>query len=189
MANNESNPRKDLDESCVFCLIAHNRDEVTTVIKQDEELVCFSDIYPAAPHHYLVVPREHILSCRSLNRRNIDLVERMAKFGKEVLFEQGITDLKDVRLRGGAVCSTVALQQEGPGFNSFCMEFACSPCAGSHRVLWLPHTLQKYVCWLIGLSKLPLGVHECVHGCLCVALQWTAGDRHQLPCDPLWKKR
>ncbi|MEQ2277328.1 hypothetical protein XENORESO_001070 [Xenotaenia resolanae] len=98
MANNESKPRKDLDESCVFCLIAHNRDEVTTVIKQDQELVCFSDIYPAAPHHYLVVPREHILSCRSLNRRNIDLVERMAKFGKEVLCEQGITDLKDVRL-------------------------------------------------------------------------------------------
>ncbi|MED6275309.1 hypothetical protein CHARACLAT_025262 [Characodon lateralis] len=28
---------------------------------------------------------------------------------------------------------------------------------------------------LIGLSKLPLGVNDCVHGCLCVALQWT-GD-------------
>lgn len=65
---------------------------------QDKDLVCFRDIFPAAPHHYLVIPREHIISCKSLNRRNIDLVKRMAKLGKEVLCDQGITDMKDVRL-------------------------------------------------------------------------------------------
>ncbi|XP_012722696.2 histidine triad nucleotide-binding protein 3 [Fundulus heteroclitus] len=97
MATHELKPN-DFDESCIFCLIAHNRDEETTVIKQDKELVCFKDVFPAAPHHYLVVPRKHIVSCKSLNRRSISLVERMANFGKEVLRDQGITDMKDVRL-------------------------------------------------------------------------------------------
>uniref|UniRef100_A0A3Q2NNJ9 Histidine triad nucleotide binding protein 3 n=1 Tax=Fundulus heteroclitus TaxID=8078 RepID=A0A3Q2NNJ9_FUNHE len=91
MATHKLKPN-DFDESCIFCLIAHNRDEETT------ELVCFKDVFPAAPHHYLVVPRKHIVSCKSLNRRSISLVERMANFGKEVLRDQGITDMKDVRL-------------------------------------------------------------------------------------------
>ncbi|XP_038143469.1 histidine triad nucleotide-binding protein 3-like [Cyprinodon tularosa] len=98
MARNESKSSENADESCIFCLIAHNRDEETTVLKKDKELVCFKDIYPAAPHHYLVIPTEHIISCKSLKRGNIGLVERMANFGKQVLRDQGITDMEDVRL-------------------------------------------------------------------------------------------
>ncbi|XP_007552937.1 PREDICTED: histidine triad nucleotide-binding protein 3-like isoform X1 [Poecilia mexicana] len=89
---------KEFDESCIFCHFAHNRDVETTILKQDEEFVCFRDIDPVAPHHYLVIPRDHIVSCKSLNRSHIDLVERMAKFGKEVLLDQGITDMENVRL-------------------------------------------------------------------------------------------
>ena len=57
-------------------------------------------------------------------------------------------------LYSGVVVSTFALQQEDPWFDSrlvpspgsFCMEFACSPCAcvGSLRVLRLPPTVQKH---------------------------------------------
>jgi len=54
-------------------------------------------------------------------------------------------------LHSGAVGSLqLALQQEGPGFESgsFCMEFAHSPCAcvGSLWVLWLPPTVQNHDC-------------------------------------------
>ncbi|MEQ2278113.1 hypothetical protein XENORESO_012774 [Xenotaenia resolanae] len=59
-------------------------------------------------------------------------------------------------LHGGAVGSTVALQQKGPGFDSWpgvflhgvCMLSACSPHAsvGSHWVLWLPPTVQRHAC-------------------------------------------
>lgn len=53
---------------------------------------------------------------------------------------------------GGAAVSTVASQQEGPGFGSpggqrfFCVGFACSPCGcfGSLRVLWLSPTVWQY---------------------------------------------
>ncbi|KAM9339083.1 adenosine 5'-monophosphoramidase HINT3-like [Symphorus nematophorus] len=98
MSWDASNSSKDIDESCIFCLIANDRDEETQIIKKDKELVCFRDIYPAAPHHYLVVPVQHIESCNSLHRGHIGLVERMAEMGKAVLRERGITDTEDIRL-------------------------------------------------------------------------------------------
>ncbi|XP_061602662.1 adenosine 5'-monophosphoramidase HINT3-like [Cololabis saira] len=98
MAGNKSKLGDDFVDTCMFCLIANDKDEETTVIKQNEELVCFRDVCPAAPHHYLVIPRQHIISCRSLNRRHISLVERMAELGEAVLRDQGIADMKDIRL-------------------------------------------------------------------------------------------
>ncbi|MEQ2272766.1 hypothetical protein XENORESO_011284 [Xenotaenia resolanae] len=83
-------------------------------------------------------------------------------------------------LHSGAVGSTVALQQEGPGFDprgSFCMEFACSPRAWvlTGYSGFLPQSKDMPV-RLIGLSKIALRcMNECVRGCLCVALRWT-GD-------------
>ncbi|XP_041661617.1 histidine triad nucleotide-binding protein 3-like [Cheilinus undulatus] len=85
-------------ETCIFCLIAEGRDEEAKVIKENKELVCFQDIYPAAPHHYLVIPKQHIINCHYLHRGHIDLVNNMAEMGKAVLQEQGITDPKDFRL-------------------------------------------------------------------------------------------
>ncbi|MED6241926.1 hypothetical protein ATANTOWER_030197 [Ataeniobius toweri] len=85
---------------------------------------------------------------------------------------------------GGAVGSTVALQQEAPGLPDegyFCMEFASSPCAcvGSLRVFRLPPTVQGMTVRFIGLSKLSSSVNGCVHGCLscvslcCPVMDWT----------------
>ncbi|KAM7367931.1 hypothetical protein PAMP_014196 [Pampus punctatissimus] len=85
-------------ETCIFCSIANGQDKQTEVIKKNNELVCFRDICPAAPHHYLVIPRQHIHSCLSLHRGDISLVERMVEMGKAVLLEQGITDMTDIRL-------------------------------------------------------------------------------------------
>uniref|UniRef100_A0A3B5L1M0 HIT domain-containing protein n=1 Tax=Xiphophorus couchianus TaxID=32473 RepID=A0A3B5L1M0_9TELE len=69
----EGKTSREFDESCIFCHFAHNRDEETTVLKQVRKFVCFRDIDPVAPHHYLVIPRDHIVSCKSLNRTHIDL--------------------------------------------------------------------------------------------------------------------
>lgn len=86
-----------MGEHCMFCLIAKGQEEAE-IVKKNEELVCFRDIYPAAPHHYLVIPNEHIHSCLSLHREHISLVKRMAEMGKTVLEEQGVADIRDIRL-------------------------------------------------------------------------------------------
>ncbi|XP_031726173.1 histidine triad nucleotide-binding protein 3-like isoform X3 [Anarrhichthys ocellatus] len=97
MAKLHSGSSTETVKTCIFCLIAHDQDKETEVIKENRELVCFRDIVPAAPHHYLVVPKQHIQSCLSLQSRHIHLVERMAEMGKAVLHDQGITDMKDIR--------------------------------------------------------------------------------------------
>ena len=81
--------------------------------------------------------------------------------------------------------STVASQLEDPQFasrsgrlGSFCVEFACSPCAAwvfTGYSGFLPQS--KNMLRLTENSKLSIGVSESVLGCLsvCVALRWT-GD-------------
>lgn len=52
--------------SCIFCEIANGKTE-TEILYEDEKLVLFRDIRPAADHHFLVVPREHIINTKSLS--------------------------------------------------------------------------------------------------------------------------
>ncbi|KAJ3606987.1 hypothetical protein NHX12_026502 [Muraenolepis orangiensis] len=61
------------DEDCVFCLISNGQDKDAEVVRENEELVCFRDIVPAAPHHYLVIPRQHVVSCRWLTQDQLPL--------------------------------------------------------------------------------------------------------------------
>ncbi|KAK5880194.1 hypothetical protein CesoFtcFv8_023246 [Champsocephalus esox] len=98
MLRNNSTLTSESDTTCIFCLISNGQDKDTQVIKHNNELVCFRDIYPAAPHHYLVVPIQHIHSCFSLHRGHVDLVKRMAEMGKAVLQDQGITNMEDISL-------------------------------------------------------------------------------------------
>ncbi|XP_062267874.1 adenosine 5'-monophosphoramidase HINT3-like [Platichthys flesus] len=95
MASGESDT---VAETCVFCLIANNQDRETEIISENKWMVCFRDIYPAAPHHYLVVPRQHIHSYLSMDSGHIGFIERMAEMGRNVLRDQGITDMTDTRL-------------------------------------------------------------------------------------------
>lgn len=85
-------------EDCIFCLISRGKDKETEILKENEELVCFRDIYPAAPHHYLVIPKEHIVSCFSLQLCHQSLIERMTEMGRAVLQEQGVCDMKDITM-------------------------------------------------------------------------------------------
>ena len=46
------------DPDCLFCKIAGGQIPVKAVWKDDRALA-FPDINPQAPHHFLVIPREH----------------------------------------------------------------------------------------------------------------------------------
>lgn len=65
---------------------------------QDEDIVCFQDIDPGAPHHYLVIPKKHIHSCLSLQKDDTNLVKKMADMGREVLKAKNVTNLEDISL-------------------------------------------------------------------------------------------
>ncbi|XP_024912885.1 histidine triad nucleotide-binding protein 3-like isoform X1 [Cynoglossus semilaevis] len=94
----ESNLDSSLLDSCIFCSIASEQDKEAKILAKTDEILCFRDIDPAAPHHYLVIPREHIHSCLSLQRKHINLIKKMAEMGKRVLQTQGVTDMNDISL-------------------------------------------------------------------------------------------
>jgi histidine triad (HIT) family protein len=45
-------------ENCIFCKIAEKKIP-STAVYEDEELLAFKDINPAAPVHLLVIPKKH----------------------------------------------------------------------------------------------------------------------------------
>ncbi|MYM22758.1 HIT domain-containing protein [Duganella sp. FT135W] len=45
-------------ENCIFCKIAEKKIPSTTVY-EDDDLLAFKDINPAAPVHLLVIPKKH----------------------------------------------------------------------------------------------------------------------------------
>ncbi|KAK3572450.1 hypothetical protein QTP86_032672 [Hemibagrus guttatus] len=106
MASSENTPTADgesvqkeldsYDQKCVFCKIV-NREMDTELLHSDEDITCFRDIHPGAPHHYLVVPTRHIRNCKSLRKEHIPLVEKLVETGKEILQKNDVTDLNDVR--------------------------------------------------------------------------------------------
>lgn len=50
-----------MDENCIFCKII--KGEIpSNKVYEDEDVLAFNDINPAAPIHVLVIPKKHIAS-------------------------------------------------------------------------------------------------------------------------------
>ena len=76
------------DPDCLFCKIAAGRIPSRKVY-EDDLLIAFHDINPAAPVHFLVVPKEHIESLAHANARHELLLGRMLSLVPKLALEQG----------------------------------------------------------------------------------------------------
>lgn len=76
---------------CLFCKIV-NGEIPSKKVYEDETVYVFEDIAPAAPIHYLLIPKEHISGASEITAENSSVVahifEVIAKLAKEI-------DLKD----------------------------------------------------------------------------------------------
>eukprot|EP00884_Botryococcus_braunii_P005466 jgi/Botrbrau1/14920/Bobra.0018s0024.1 len=72
---------------CVFCDIVRKTSGSTPLIYEDERIVAFHDIHPAAQKHILVIPKQHIRDVDMLDRSADDfqLVSDMLAIGKELI--------------------------------------------------------------------------------------------------------
>lgn len=77
---------------CLFCKIAAG-EIPSKKIYEDDQVLAFADIAPAAPIHYLIVPRSHIDSAAQITPENSHLVahiyEVIAKLAEELHLEDG----------------------------------------------------------------------------------------------------
>ena len=80
-----------MDENCVFCRIVAGQIP-TAKVYEDDQLIVFNDINPAAPIHLLLVPREHLESLMTAGPQHQALVGKMLLLAPRLAREQGSTN-------------------------------------------------------------------------------------------------
>ncbi len=80
---------------CLFCRII--RGEIpSSKIYEDDLCYAFYDIDPQAPTHFLVIPKEHIVSCGEIDQSNSDLVGHLFQVISKITQEMGISEFRVV---------------------------------------------------------------------------------------------
>lgn len=78
-------------EECVFCKII-NREIPADVVYEDNEIIAFKDIQPAAPIHILVIPKKHISSLAEINVDDEILIGKIYTKINDIAEEQGVKE-------------------------------------------------------------------------------------------------
>src|SRR5689334_12257649 len=76
-------------DDCLFCKIAAGSIPAKIAF-QNDEIMAFHDINPAAPTHILIIPKQHIGSTAELNEQTAPLVGRMLLTAAQLAREQNI---------------------------------------------------------------------------------------------------
>ena len=76
---------------CLFCKIA-NKELAAKILFEDDHLVAFSDIHPAAPTHALVIPKRHFVSLNEAVPADAELLGRLVLAAQRVAREAKISD-------------------------------------------------------------------------------------------------
>jgi histidine triad (HIT) family protein len=83
-----SHPSAGHDSNCIFCKIIAGQIP-SRKIYEDEDCYAFHDINPAAPVHFLIVPKAHIESLNHLEAEHAALLGRMLALAPKLAAQQG----------------------------------------------------------------------------------------------------
>lgn len=75
-------------DNCIFCKIAAGQIPSKKVY-EDNELLAFHDINPAAPVHFLIIPKAHISTLADCNESHEGLLGRMMTLAPKLAKELG----------------------------------------------------------------------------------------------------
>lgn len=73
---------------CIFCKIAEKKIPSKTVY-EDDDVIAFHDINPAAPVHLLIVPKQHIATLADCQQQHAELLAKMLLLAPRLAQEQG----------------------------------------------------------------------------------------------------
>lgn len=78
-------------ENCLFCKII--KGEIPSdKVYEDEEILAFRDINPAAPIHILVIPKKHIASLAHMEKEDEIIVGKIYGVINKIAEEQGFKE-------------------------------------------------------------------------------------------------
>ena len=76
---------------CIFCKII-NKEIPSTIVYEDEEILAFEDINPAAPVHTLVIPKKHITSLATMTEEEAKIISKIYLVINKLAEEKGIKE-------------------------------------------------------------------------------------------------
>jgi histidine triad (HIT) family protein len=80
-----------MSTDCLFCRIA--RGEIPSrKLYEDDEILAFHDIHPAAPVHFMIVPKTHVDSLIEAGPGHTALLGKMVALAPRLAKEQGCTN-------------------------------------------------------------------------------------------------
>lgn len=115
--------------NCIFCKIIA-REIPSKLIYEDDDLIAFHDINPAAPAHFLIVPKKHIPTLSDCREVDAPLLGKMILLAPKLAQEQG--------------CA-YSIDSDGRGAGGFKTQFNTGPDGGQEvyhlhlHVLGGPH--------------------------------------------------
>ena len=74
---------------CLFCNMAAGEVPVTKVLENDQAFA-IHDINPRAPHHLLLIPRQHINDAREIEFSHAELLAGMFALARDVARVEGV---------------------------------------------------------------------------------------------------
>ncbi|MFQ9264264.1 MAG: histidine triad nucleotide-binding protein [Clostridia bacterium] len=78
-------------EDCLFCKII--KGEIpSTKVYEDDEILAFKDINPAAPIHILVIPKKHIASLAHMEKEDEAIVGKIYGVINKIAEEKGFKE-------------------------------------------------------------------------------------------------
>jgi histidine triad (HIT) family protein len=75
--------------SCIFCKIV-NWEIPATRLYEDEQAIAFADVNPQAPVHFLVVPKQHLVSLAHGSRTDTPVLGHLLWLAAELARKQGL---------------------------------------------------------------------------------------------------
>jgi histidine triad (HIT) family protein len=80
-----------MSEDCIFCKIVAGAIPARKIY-EDADVIAFHDIHPAAPVHFMIVPKEHIASLADAEAQHEALLGRILLRAPILAREQGLHD-------------------------------------------------------------------------------------------------
>lgn len=78
-------------EDCIFCKII--KGEIPSEkVYEDEEVLAFKDIQPAAPIHVLIIPKKHIINLMEVSNEDSELMGRIVEAIQKIAKQLGIEE-------------------------------------------------------------------------------------------------
>lgn len=82
------------DPDCLFCKIIQGQIP-SRKVHEDDEFFAFHDIRPAAPVHFLIVPKDHVASMAQVTPDHAPMLGRMLTLAPQLAMQEGCNPYPD----------------------------------------------------------------------------------------------